>query len=146
MKYANQIQAAQKLIDREIGLLSTTPSNRILLREISNELNSIRLDSEIALKAKFAAIKNKSLKANIKLNLNLSSEIKEQIYNQKLTKKELEILALLPAGQTIKELADSLFLTEATIKTHLTAIYKKLGAANRTQAISNAKKSGLLTF
>ncbi|MEN9735353.1 MAG: hypothetical protein RL129_63 [Actinomycetota bacterium] len=146
MKYAKQIQSAQKLVDREIGLLNTTSINRGLLREISNELNLIRLDSDIALKAKLANIKNKSLKANVELNLGSTNDIKVLANNVKLTKKELEILTLLPEGQSIKEIAASLFLTEATIKTHLTSIYKKLGAANRTQAIASAKKSGLLTL
>ena len=146
MRYAKQIQSAQILIDRKIGLLSTKSSDRSLLREVSNELNLIRFDSDIAIKARLAGIVNKSLRANVKLVFNTKSDIQALINNEKLTKKELEILTLLPEGQSIKELAASLFLTEATIKTHLTSIYKKLGAANRTQAIAKAKKSGLLTF
>lgn len=146
MKYAEKIQSAQKLVDRKIGLLSTTSINRSLLREVSSELNSIRLDSDIAIKAKLASIKNKSLMANVELDLSSTNDIKALVNNKKLTKKELEILALLPEGQSIKEIAASLFLTEATIKTHLTSIYKKLGAANRTQAIASAKKCGLLTL
>lgn len=61
-----------------------------------------------------------------------------------LTPRELEVLALLPEGLTSKELGLRLFLSEPTIKTHLANIYRKLGVANRTQAISAAYKSGLL--
>lgn len=53
-----------------------------------------------------------------------------------LTPRELEVLSLLPTGATAVALGGILFLTEATIKTHLTSIYRKLGAANRAQAVS----------
>lgn len=61
-----------------------------------------------------------------------------------LTPREIEILEKLPSGDTIAQLARQAFVTESTIKTHLSAIYKKLGAENRVQAINNARKYGLL--
>lgn len=61
-----------------------------------------------------------------------------------LTPREIEILEKLPSGDTIAQLAKQSFVTESTIKTHLSAIYKKLGAENRVQAINNARKYGLL--
>ena len=53
-----------------------------------------------------------------------------------LTSRELEVLCLLPTGATAVAIGGILFLTEATIKTHLASIYRKLGAANRAQAVS----------
>jgi len=53
-----------------------------------------------------------------------------------LTQRELEVLALLPSGATAAAIGSLLFLTEATVKTHIGAIYRKLGAANRAQAVS----------
>jgi len=53
-----------------------------------------------------------------------------------LTPRELEVLSLLPTGATAVALGGILFLTEATIKTHLASIYRKLGATNRAQAVS----------
>jgi DNA-binding NarL/FixJ family response regulator len=47
-----------------------------------------------------------------------------------LTPRELEVLSLLPTGATAVAIGGILFLTEATIKTHLASIYRKLGAAN----------------
>jgi len=63
-----------------------------------------------------------------------------------LTKREKEVLKILPRGLTAKAMASELFLTEATVKTHLAAIYRKLGVANRTQAIAVGLDSKLLTF
>ena len=53
-----------------------------------------------------------------------------------LTVRELEVLALLPTGATANAIGAVLFLTEATIKTHLANIYRKLAANNRAQAVS----------
>jgi DNA-binding NarL/FixJ family response regulator len=61
-----------------------------------------------------------------------------------LTERELEILEILPTGDTVAEMAQNLFVTESTIKTHLASIYRKLGATNRVQAINSARKKGLL--
>lgn len=53
-----------------------------------------------------------------------------------LTQRELEVLALLPSGATAAAIGSLLFLAETTVKTHIGAIYRKLGAANRAQAVS----------
>ena len=63
-----------------------------------------------------------------------------------LTKREKEILALLPKGATAKAMASELYLTEATIKTHLASIYRKFEVMNRTQAIAIALENKLITF
>jgi DNA-binding NarL/FixJ family response regulator len=60
-----------------------------------------------------------------------------------LSQRELQILSQLYKGAPLKELAQSLFITESTLKTHLSAIYRKLGVKNRVQAIEKAKQSGL---
>ena len=61
-----------------------------------------------------------------------------------LTLKELEVLQLLGSGATAATMGKRLFLTEATIKTHLAAIYRKLNAANRAQALSIAISNKLI--
>ena len=60
-----------------------------------------------------------------------------------LSQRELQILSQLHKGQPLKEFAANLFITESTLKTHLSAIYRKLEVKNRVQAIEKAKKSGL---
>ena len=61
-----------------------------------------------------------------------------------LTARELEILILLPTGDTYTELADRLFISESTLKSHLQSIYRKLTARNRLEAINEARRLGIL--
>jgi LuxR family maltose regulon positive regulatory protein len=61
-----------------------------------------------------------------------------------LTERERDILALLPGPLSQRELADSLFVSPNTMKTHLRAIYRKLGAASRSEAVLRARSLGLL--
>ena len=62
-----------------------------------------------------------------------------------LTNRELEVLSLLPSGVTASAIAGMLFLTEPTVKTHLSAIYRKLSATNRAQAVSIALTNNLIS-
>lgn len=62
-----------------------------------------------------------------------------------LTVRELEVLSLLPTGATALAIGGVLFLSEATIKTHLASIYRKLNAANRAQAVSIGFENNLIT-
>jgi DNA-binding NarL/FixJ family response regulator len=61
-----------------------------------------------------------------------------------LTARELEILRWVAAGESNGSIARQLFVTEQTIKFHLSNIYRKLGVANRTQASHFAYHNGLL--
>ena len=61
-----------------------------------------------------------------------------------LTGREIEVLELLPLGETVTNMAVNLFVSESTIKTHLAAIYRKFGVNNRMQAINAGRRKGLL--
>jgi LuxR family maltose regulon positive regulatory protein len=61
-----------------------------------------------------------------------------------LTDRELTILRLLPAPTPQRELASALFVTPNTLRTHLRAIYRKLGAESRDDAVIRAREQGLL--
>jgi DNA-binding NarL/FixJ family response regulator len=61
-----------------------------------------------------------------------------------LTRRELEILQLAAAGRSNAELARSLWVTEQTVKFHLSNVYRKLNVANRTEASRWAQVHGLL--
>jgi len=61
-----------------------------------------------------------------------------------LTDRELTILRLLPAPSSLRELASDLFVTPNTLKTHLRAIYRKLGAESREEAVIRARERDLI--
>ena len=61
-----------------------------------------------------------------------------------LTRRELEILRLVAEGHSNSQLARMLWVTEQTVKFHLSNIYRKLGVANRTEASRWAQVNGLL--
>lgn len=61
-----------------------------------------------------------------------------------LTDREVEVVTLLARGLGNRAIARSLFLGEATVKTHLVRIYRKLGVENRAAAVSEAVRRGLL--
>jgi LuxR family transcriptional regulator, maltose regulon positive regulatory protein len=61
-----------------------------------------------------------------------------------LTESELAVLRFLPSHMTNQEIADSLFLSINTIKTHLSSVYRKLGVMNRRQAIAQGRRLELL--
>ncbi len=63
----------------------------------------------------------------------------------KLTPREGEVLQLVAQGATNKEIADSLFISENTVKTHLQNIMEKLHLANRSQAAAYAIQKGLVS-
>ena len=61
-----------------------------------------------------------------------------------LSRRELEILRLVASGASNKEIASALFITEGTVKNHITNILDKLGVSDRTQAAVKAKELRLV--
>ena len=61
-----------------------------------------------------------------------------------VTRRELEILELIAAGLSNKEIAERIFVSENTVKTHSSRLFEKLGARRRTQAVQLGKELGLL--
>ena len=62
----------------------------------------------------------------------------------KLSKRELEVLTLIAQGHSNKEIAEALFLSTNTIKTHSSNIFSKLDVKRRTQAVQKAIEVGIL--
>jgi DNA-binding CsgD family transcriptional regulator len=61
-----------------------------------------------------------------------------------ITARELEILEAIAAGLSNREIAEKLFVSENTVKTHSSRLFEKLSAKGRTQAVQIAKEAGLL--
>jgi len=61
-----------------------------------------------------------------------------------ITPRELEILELIAQGMSNREIAEKLFVSENTVKTHSSRVFDKLGARRRTQAVQFGKEFGLL--
>jgi DNA-binding NarL/FixJ family response regulator len=61
-----------------------------------------------------------------------------------LSKREIEVLRLVSVGLSNRDIGRHLFITESTVKRHLSTIYEKLAVNSRTQAIDYARRSGLV--
>jgi NarL family two-component system response regulator LiaR len=61
-----------------------------------------------------------------------------------ITPRELEILEAVAAGLSNREIAERLYVSENTVKTHAARLFDKLGARRRTQAVQLAKEAGLI--
>jgi len=61
-----------------------------------------------------------------------------------ITPRELQILELIAAGLSTREIAEKLFVSENTVKTHSSRLFDKLDARRRTQAVQRAKEAGLI--
>ena len=103
-------------VDEAIGRNSTNSYTRSALREIREELAELK-----------AKVEELSKSASV------------------LSPREREILLALQSGATAAAIALSFSVTEPTVKSHMAAIYRKLGVNNKTSALSEAVKRGLLS-
>ena len=68
------------------------------------------------------------------------------VFEEALTHRELEVLALLADGLPNKGIADRLGISDQTVKFHVASIMGKLGASNRVETVRRAVRRGLLSF
>jgi len=62
----------------------------------------------------------------------------------RLTKREIEVLDLIAAGHSTREVAERLFISPKTVRNHLASVYRKLDARNRTEAVVSGLQLGLV--
>ena len=102
-----------------LGLKLTRPTERVIVREVPAPVPPPRDDPPFSASA-------------------------ESIERLGLTPRELEILGLIADGLSTREIAERLFVSENTVKTHSSRLFAKLGARRRTQAVQIAREAGVV--
>jgi two-component system NarL family response regulator len=74
----------------------------------------------------------------------VAAKLAERISASELTERELEVLHLIVAGCSNKEIGQELLITEGTVKAHVNSILAKLGVHDRTQAVTQALRRGIV--
>lgn len=74
----------------------------------------------------------------------VAERLAERMAGQELTGRELQVLKLIVKGRSNKEIATELYISEATVKTHINSILSKLGVSDRTQAATTALQRGIV--
>jgi two-component system NarL family response regulator len=74
----------------------------------------------------------------------LVQKLTTSIHREALTSREVEVLQLLADGKSNKEISTALSISEATVKSHLGNIFRKLDVLSRTEAVTTASKCGLI--
>jgi two-component system NarL family response regulator len=76
----------------------------------------------------------------------VAERLAERMNAPALTDRETEVLRLIVGGNSNKEIAAALFISEATVKTHINSLLSKLGVSDRTQAATTALQRGIVHF
>jgi DNA-binding NarL/FixJ family response regulator len=74
----------------------------------------------------------------------VAAELADHAADESLTSREIDVLRLISAGNANKEIAARLFIAEDTVKSHVTKILAKLGANDRTHAVTIGLKRGII--
>jgi DNA-binding NarL/FixJ family response regulator len=78
------------------------------------------------------------------LPASLVQKLATSLHREALTAREIEVLQLLAGGKSNKEISTALSISEATVKSHMGNIFRKLDVISRTEAIATANKRGLI--
>jgi len=111
-----------------------------LLKDVSGE----RLVEAVVAAARGEAVLQPSVVAKLVARVVSLPEPVESAPVNPLSERELEVLRHLAEGRSNREIARALFLTEGTVKNHVTSVLSKLGVRDRTQAALHAHRLGLL--
>lgn len=139
---------------------SKNKNQRVLILTIHNEVEYLMKAMEIGVEgyvlkdAESAVLKKAIYKVNSGedyvdfsmvplLNEKIAQE-KEKVEDEKLTRREIEVLKLLAEGLFNKEIAYKLSISEKTVKNHVSNIFKKIGVFDRTQAAVYAIKNNIV--
>src|SRR3974390_3492957 len=76
----------------------------------------------------------------------IAAHLAEHFSDEALTGREIEVLQKLAGGNRNRDIAEQLFITEETVKVHIKHIMEKLGASDRTQAVTIAIRRGIIAL
>ena len=74
----------------------------------------------------------------------IASQLAEHMSDETLTEREVEVLREVAGGNKNRDIANKLFISEETVKVHIKHIMEKLGAADRTQAVTIGVRRGII--
>lgn len=139
-------QIKERIPDVHVLVLTTYDSSADILRAIEAGATGYLLKDaprEELFRALRAAAQGKPLLAP-----EVAAHLMERIRwpsEETLSGRELEVLELVAQGKSNREIAGELWISEATVKSHLLHVYDKLGATDRASAVATAMKRGILS-
>ncbi|HMI57950.1 MAG TPA: response regulator transcription factor [Gemmatimonadaceae bacterium] len=74
----------------------------------------------------------------------IASKLAERMTQVQMTPREMSVLKLLAVGKANRDIAESLSISEGTVKLHVTHLFEKLGVTSRTEAVATAMRRGLV--
>jgi LuxR family maltose regulon positive regulatory protein len=89
------------------------------------------------------AVANLAAELARRVGPNHDAAVSRLLYGEKLSQREIAVLGLLPSDLSLRDIAASLYVSPSTVKTQTRAIYRKLGATNRADAVNRARALGL---
>ena len=112
------------------------------------DVGSAQLAESIRVTARGESILEPSVAAKVVAEFSrvssLVGETSSEVLPEPLSQREIELLRLIASGLSNKEIGETLFITEGTVKNHITHILGKLSVRDRTQAAMKAKEFGLI--
>lgn len=156
MPIMNGLEVIQELRNRKINvnILILTIHNEIeyLYKAVEIGVNGYVLkdsESDVLIKAIRSIYNGESyIQPNMASLLfkKINGELDSHIKHSKLTKREIEVLKLITQGLLNKEIADTLCISEKTVKNHVSNIFKKIEVSDRTQAAVYAIKNNIVNL
>lgn len=129
------------------GLIALALLILFQLSNVSLVIPSIPADTVIGITAVILVALGIYLGGNIKKDKVVEVEVaapveidEERIQNLGISQRELEVLKLISTGLSNQEIGEQLFVSESTIKTHVSNLFVKLDVKRRTQAVTRAKE------
>jgi NarL family two-component system response regulator LiaR len=131
-----------------VALTASTDDARLIGALRAGAIGYVRKDAEpeVLLATVRAAARGQSMIDPAVASTVLQEMVRGGLPGGELTDREIEVLRQLAHGRTNREIAEALFISEETVKTHIGNILGKLHLAHRTQAIIYALKQGLVSL